>query len=187
MRAFVGAVVAFAIHVLGAEQAERNGRGLEFGLLAGELAVEHLLQAGFGTRRGQRLQQRRQAIVERQFVQRPAGAAFAPGVLQLRMQRRRDRIAGEGDPVVVVQVRDQLPDRLRRAGRGTGGRGCRRRGRLTAAAERQQQGERGEEGPSPGTWCLRGMPWLPDVAASWRRGSGAGQACSLRCPAGAFR
>ena len=82
--------------VLRAEQAQRRPRALNLRACAGELAVEALLQAASAPGAAKVDSSARQAIVERQFVQRPARAALLPGGLQLRVQRRRHGIAGEG-------------------------------------------------------------------------------------------
>ncbi|MFQ6312518.1 hypothetical protein [Lysobacter capsici] len=105
---------------------------------AGELAAEARHQVALGVLRGQRGDEGREAVVQRQFGQRPGGAALAPGGFQARVQFRRQRVAGVAGQVVATQVGDQLGDRLGRQARDRLGR---RRVRA-AAGRRHQQGGR---------------------------------------------
>src|SRR3546814_2380824 len=79
-----------------AEQAKRRGGGIEFAVGVGELAVEDPAPVHLRARLLQRRKHRRQVLAQRQFVQRPAGAALVPGRLELRVKGRRHRVAGVG-------------------------------------------------------------------------------------------
>ena len=129
--------------VLGTEQAERRRCTLDLHRRVRELLVEGPLQARFGVGRGEAFQQGRQAIVERQLVQRPAGAAVLPGGFQRGVQCRRHGIAGEPHQVVVAQVARKQLDRLHRTrgddrrGHGSGDRRRRACARGKRAAQTQ--------------------------------------------------
>ena len=106
--ALLGAVFALGPHVLAAEQGQ-GARGVAQGLvLAGELGVEGAPQVFLPIGDGQGGQHRADALVHRQFGQRPAAAALGPGLGQLRVFLRRQRVAGEGLQVVALHVSGQL-------------------------------------------------------------------------------
>src|SRR3546814_7761492 len=90
------AEVALVAYVLHAEQAQGRCGGIEFAVGVGELAVEDPAPVHLRARLLQRRKHRRQVLAQRQFVQRPAGAALVPGRLELRVKGRRHRVAGVG-------------------------------------------------------------------------------------------
>ena len=134
--AFGRAVVAFVADVL--RRRTRRARSRPSAVRRAAFAnwrSKRALQSGARVGSRRRGEHRGQAVVERQFVERPAAAPGAPRGFEARVQRGRNRDGGEAGGVVRAQAFDERAHRLRRAlGRRVGGGGALAHAASSAAA-----------------------------------------------------
>lgn len=174
------AEAAVLLDEAGGEQAEHLGGLADVAVGIGELAAEAVLQRLLGVLGGQRGQGGGVAVGQRQFVQRPAGAAFAPGGVELDVQVGRYGVAGEGSEVAGDQMCGQLAHRGgRRVAAGQARLDLRRIGAAIAGGGEQRGG--GEQQTGEAAWAHAGM-FLDSPTCILAAAGGSGQPRRLPVP-----